>query len=402
MDGDTARPAAAMAGFPPEKATRVTGDNWYLNPWMRWVFLNRSKLIRSAPVWRGDGPVAPLPGGGTGLSALRVAGRDGAPTSLDALAVDCDLDAFVVVHRGRIVHERWIHMRPHDLHATASVSKAVLGLLAGVLSSRGELDLARRADAVVPEMTGSAMGDATLQQLLDMQGAMVRPAMGDRPGMVGGQDGGAYEILGLMPRAASTPADFYSWVLAKPRFGAPGERFYYDNGQVEAVAWAIRRATGTPIAELVGELLWAPMGAERDAWYACDETGAEMAAGGLAATLRDLARLGETMRRGGASNGRQVVPEAFVADTLRGGDRAMFAASDFGPRMPGASYRNFWWIAHDPFDGFHAIGRYGQRIYVAPRAELVVAHVGSMEGPPPHPNDAVLGRAWRAVAEELS
>jgi CubicO group peptidase (beta-lactamase class C family) len=394
--------AAAMAGFPPSPASRVTPDNWFRNPWLRWGFLHRSALVRTAPVWRGDGAVSTIPRGDADLGSLPVTGRDGAPSTLDALASDCDLDALLVLHHGRIVHERWIHMRPHDLHTTASVSKSVLALVAGILAAQGALELGRAVAHYVPELHGAAMGDATLQQLLDMQAAIVRPPMADRPGQVGGQDGGVYEILGLMPRAPGAPADFYAWMLAKPRHGTPGGQFYYDNGQVEAVAWAIRRATGTTIAELVGELLWAPLGCERDAFYSVDETGAEMASGGLSATLRDLARIGETMRAGGAWNGRQVVPEAFVADTLRGGDASMFARSDFGPRMPGASYRNFWWLSHDAYDGFLAVGRYGQRIYVAPRAALTIVHFGSMEGPPPHPNDAALGRAYREIAGALS
>lgn len=392
----------AMAGFPPSPASRVGIDNWYRNPWLRWGFLNRSALVRSTPVWRGDGPVSVLEAGAGDLGTLEVEGADGAPTTLDALARDCELDALLVLHRGRIVHQRWLHMRPHQQHTTASVSKSVLALVAGILAARGELDLARPAGDYVAELAPSAMGDATLQQLLDMQAAIVRPPMTDRPGAVGAQDGGVYEILGLLPRAPGAPSDFCAWMLAKPRHGSPGAQFYYDNGQVEAVAWAMRRATGTPIADLVSELLWAPLGCERDAYYACDETGAEMASGGLSATLRDLARLGELMRAGGAVGTRQVVPEAFVADTLRGGDVAMFARSDFGARMPGASYRNFWWLSHDDFDGFLAVGRYGQRIYVAPRAEVTVVHFGSMPGPPPHPLDPVLGRAYRRIARVLS
>jgi len=394
--------AVAMDGFPPAPASRVGPDNWYRNPWLRWGFLNRSKLVKGTPVWRGAGPVSVLPRAEGGLGALEVEGADGAATTLDALAAACGLDAMLVLHRGRIVHERWLHMRPEQHHTTASVSKSVLALVAGILAARGELDLARTAGDYVPEMASSAMGDATLQQLLDMQAAIVRPPMATRPGAIGGQDGGVYEILGLMPREPGSPSDFYEWLLAKPRHGTPGSRFYYDNGQVEALAWAIRRATGTPIADLVSELLWAPIGAERDAWYACDETGGEMASGGLSTTLGDLARLGELMRAGGAAGSRQVVPEAFVADTVRGGDAEMFARSDFGARMPGASYRNFWWISHDAFGGFLAVGRYGQRIYVAPGAELTLVHFGSMEGPPPHPLDPLLGRAYRRIAQALS
>ena len=74
----------------------------------------------------------------------------------------------------------------------------------------------------------------------------------------------------------------------------------------------VRGATGRSLAEYLREKLWDPLGAEADAFWVVDSTGAEMAGGGLNAVLRDYARLGELHRNGGRWNGRQLVSEAWV------------------------------------------------------------------------------------------
>ena len=75
-----------------------------------------------------------------------------------------------------------------------------------------------------------------------------------------------------------------------------------------------------------------------------DSVGAESGGGGLATTLRDLARFGEAMRCDGAFNGQQIVPAAVVADIRRGADPAHFANAGY-TTLPGWSYRNMWWVA---------------------------------------------------------
>ena len=294
-------------------------------------------------------------------------------------------------------------MQPHTQHNTASVSKSYMAVLAGILQGQGTIDFGRQAQHYVPEMRGSAMGDATLQQLLDMQAGIQRPVMSGRAGAVGQQDGGVYEILGLLPRQPQAAADFYEFVLRKERSGTHGGQFYYDNGTVEALAWVVRRATGRAIADLYSELLFAPLGAQRDAYITVDRLGAEFTSGGLATTLRDMARFGEMLRLEGHWNGRQIVPASFIADTRRGGDRALFAASPRHAVMPTGSYRNCFFHMHDDVEGFCASGRYGQRIYISPRAELVVAQFSSAGGaPPPHPFDAPTARLQHALATHFA
>ncbi|MET4576254.1 serine hydrolase domain-containing protein [Ottowia thiooxydans] len=396
--------AAVMQGFPPAPEARISAQNWHEPAFLRWSLMNRSMQVPSVQIWRGDGPTSPLPEVPQELDALPVPGLDGTSAPLQQVLASLEVDAFLVLHRGRIVYERYFHnMLPRTLHGTASVSKSFMAVLCGILQGQKVLDFGAEAQYYVPELRGTAMGDASLQQLLDMQAGIQRSLIAGRDTSMGQQDGGVYEILGLLPLQPDSAADFYEFVLRKPPAGQHGRQFYYDNGTVEALAWVVRRATGRAIADLYSEYIFAPLGAQRDAFITVDRLGAEFTAGGLATTLRDMARFGEMLRHNGYWNGRQIVPEAFVADTRRGGDRALFAASPRHALMPTGSYRNCFFNMHDDMQGYTASGRYGQRIYVSPRAELVVAQFSSAGGaPPPHPFDGPTVLLQHALAAHFA
>ncbi len=402
MNSNEAQGNTVMQGFPPRPQDRIGPTNWFNQPFLRWSLMNRSVMVPTVSVWRGDGPVSALPALPKALDDLPVTGLDGQPTTLLNLLPSLEIDGFMVLHRGQVVYERYFHgMQAHTVHGSASVSKSFLGVLAGILADRGVIDLNRTAEFYVPEMKGSAMGDATLRQLMDMLGGIVRPSLDGRTSDLGSQDGGVYELIGLMPKSANSPADFYEFILRKPPAGKHGEAFYYDNGQPEAVAWAIRRATGRSIADLMSELIFAPLGMARDGFYSVDQSGAEFTSGGLALTLGDMARFAEMLRCEGRWNGRQIVPAAFIADVRAGGDPKLFAPSRFAQVMPGGSYRSFFWNTHDDVGGYMAIGRYGQRAYVSPRAELVIAQFSSVAGPPPHPFDKPVVQLQRDLAHHF-
>lgn len=403
MDVPSAAPCIrAMDGFPPRPETRITTDNWFEQPWLRWSMLNRSRMMPSATVWRGDGPVWQLPSAKQALEELRVAWSDAETIGLVAALERMDSDGFLVMHRGRVVFETYLHgMRPEQRHMLASVSKSFVGLLAGILAGQGVVDLGRNAESYVPEMAGTVMGPATLQQLLDMTSGVGRLQLAHRDPAIGSRDGGMYEVLGLLPQVPGLPDNLYDLVLSKPRAAAPGAAYLYDNSVTEAAAWVLKRATGLDLAEMLSTLLWSRIGAERDAFYSADRHGTENASGGLAVTLRDLARFGEMLRCDGSANGVQVVPPAFLEDTRRGGDRALFAAGEDAANLPGGSYRNCFWIEHDQHQSYGCIGRYGQRVVVVPPAELVIVQLSSNAAPPPDPFAVPRRRLYQTLIEHF-
>lgn len=62
-------------------------------------------------------------------------------------------------------------------------------------------------------------------------------------------------------------------------------------------------------------------------------------------------------------------------DVHRDDHPAKFPKAD--PGEPDYSYRSQWWVLLDEFGGFAASGIHGQRLYVAPKAEMVIARFAS-------------------------
>jgi CubicO group peptidase (beta-lactamase class C family) len=99
-------------------------------------------------------------------------------------------------------------------------------------------------------------------------------------------------------------------------------------------------------------------------------------------------------------NGQQIVPAAVVADITKGGDRAKFAPAGY-KTLPGWSYRNMWWVSHNPHGAFTARGIHGQGIYVDPAAEMVIARFASHPLAANANYDATSLPAYDAVAKHL-
>jgi CubicO group peptidase (beta-lactamase class C family) len=104
------------------------------------------------------------------LEGLRVRGIDGEALTLRQALEATNTDGLVVLHKGVIVLEDYANgMTARSPHILMSVSKSMLGLLAGILADRGVLDLSRLVTDIVPEVKATAWAGATVGQLLDMR-----------------------------------------------------------------------------------------------------------------------------------------------------------------------------------------------------------------------------------------
>jgi CubicO group peptidase (beta-lactamase class C family) len=132
-----------------------------------------------------------------------------------------------------------------------------------------------------------------------------------------------------------------------------------------------------------------------------DPAGTEVAFAGISASTRDMARIGQMLLERGCVGGEQIVPAEVVDDLIRGGDVRAFEAAGMAERK-GWSYRSQWWVNPNAPRSFGATGAFGQRLYVFPDAEMVVAIFGSH----PQPNAALLDpfhrRAFAALIARLA
>ncbi|TFZ03674.1 serine hydrolase domain-containing protein [Ramlibacter humi] len=382
LDGRASDPAVLgwMEGTPPPPGKRVQfGVQPTLGfPQIRWSLCHMRELVPTVNVWRGDGGAREFPKAlrTSDVEALRFQDMDGRARGWEESLHDTYTDGIVVLHRGRIVYERYLGiLQPHLPHSCFSITKSYACTLAAALVHEGVLDETRTIPHWLPEMRGTAYGNATLRQVMDMQiGVKYSEAYADKSA-----DIWAYSRAGsLLPRPAgySGPGNFYEYLVTLQPEGAHGEAFAYKTVNTEVLCWVMKRATGVPFARMLSERLWSPLGCEQDAYITVDSIGVPMGGGGLSASLRDLARFGELMRRGGEWHGRQLLPQAVVDDVQRGSDPAKFAKAGYS-LLAGYSYRSMWWVSHNELDAFEGRGIHGQRLYVAPGAEMVVARFGS-------------------------
>jgi CubicO group peptidase (beta-lactamase class C family) len=381
-DATASDPAALgwMQGSPPpaDKVVRYADLSMYRFPQIRWSFANFRQLAPSRSIWRGDGRPAELPralrGDIDGVT-FQPSGSEGTMTWQESLAANYT-DAILVLHKGRIVYERYFGvMTPHTQHMAMSVTKSFFGTLGAMLVEEGRLDPDALVPQYIPELKDTAFGDATVRQVLDMTtGVRYSEKYSDPDAEIW-----AHVRAGSVfprPPGYDGPQSFYEFLQTLQKEGEHGRAFAYKTVNTDVLGWLIRRATGRPVGDLLSERIWRKLGAEEDGYILVDTVGNEFAGGGLNVTLRDLARFGEAMRLDGRFNGQQIVPKAVVEDIRRGGDRRHFAQAGYAT-LPGWSYRNQWWVSHNEHGAYSARGIHGQTIYIDPKAEMVIARFAS-------------------------
>ena len=396
-----------MQGTPPGPDRRISfaEDKFLAFPQIRWSLSHMRELVPTVNVWRGDATASDLgsvSGADQGaIDALRFTDMQGRERKWIESLPDTYTDGIVVLHRGKRVYERYCGvLEPHVPHSCFSITKSYACTLAASLVHEGVLDDARTIPHYLPEMAGTAYADATLRQVMDMQiGVAYSELYSDPKAHIWDYS----RAGGLRPRPAGYqgPESFYAYLQTLKPEGAHGEAFAYKTVNTELLCWVMKRVTGQGLADMLSERLWRKLGCEQDGYLSVDSIGVPMGGGGLCASLRDMARFGELMRREGEWNGEQLVPAVVVADTRRGADPAKFAKAGY-TLLPGYSYRNMWWVTHNEHDAFEGRGIHGQRLYIAPRAEMVVARFASHPVAASAANDPVTLPALLALGRMLA
>ncbi len=366
-------------------------SNWRTAPYSSWAFQNVSEIVPSAIIAGNQKPESPpLPLGR--FASLGVKGADGADIPLPAFLAVSHTHSFVVMRDSAIIAE-WHAptcdpLRPHLIF---SISKSITGILAGILISKGSITETDIISKYVPETLGSAYGDATLRNLLDMEVALDFDE--NYLDKTGGFD--RYRrATGWNPQDPALPhSDLKSFLCTIKKSNAEhGITHAYRSPNTDMAGIVLERAAGKRIPELISALIWKPMGAHSDGHITVDKIGTSRTAGGISVTPRDLARFGDMVWL----HGNGIVGQSWIDDLWTGGSREAWRIGDQADHFPQGSYRSFWY--ETGMGELAAIGIHGQWIWIDPKTNTVIIKQSSATLPTdPQMDDAIVAM-MRAIS----
>jgi CubicO group peptidase (beta-lactamase class C family) len=286
---------------------------------------------------------------------------------LDALIADERLAgpgmrALLVVHRGRIVAERY---GAGFTAATPllgwSMTKTVLAGVIGTLVQEGRLSLVQRA--FWPP--GDGRDHITVADLMAMSSGL--------------HFNEEYAVVSDVTRMLYLEPDMAAFAHDQPLEHPVGESWSYSSGTALILSRIAQDASGAPAASFARSRLFAPLGMST-ATIEADEHGTLVGSSYMYASARDWARYGQFLMQGGQWHGAQLLPPGYVAGMVMpvaasqgqyGHGLVWLWGSD--PTTPGVDPDRAFGI---PSDVFWLSGHDGQHIAVIPSRELVVVRLG--------------------------
>jgi CubicO group peptidase (beta-lactamase class C family) len=309
------------------------------------------------------------PAGGSSVPPVRtvevVEGGRLVRRDLEQFLSASDTTAFLVLRGDTLLYEGYFNGAGHDsVQTSMSVAKSVLSVLVGIAVGEGRIGSVD--DPITRYVPDLAVRDrrfekVTLRHLLTMRSGLRY----EESGGPWGDDTATYyapDLRSLALRETEVVEE-------------PGRRFHYNNFNPLLVGLALERATETPVASYLEAKLWRPLGMEADGSWSLDSrvSGFEKMESGLNARAVDFAKLGLLYARGGAWQGRQLVPLAWVQEST--------VVPTGGGLIPAPRYGYFWWLQDDRSPpALFARGKYGQHIYVVPKDDLILVRLGTDAG----------------------
>ena len=285
--------------------------------------------------------------------------------------------AFLVIQNDSIQYEEyWDTYTEHSITSSFSMAKSFVSILVGCAIDEGKIKSVDQAIGdFIPQYNEGENKKVTIKHLLNMSSGInfdedyINPL--------------AYPARGLYGD------DITKLTLSYKPTSEPGKKFEYLSGNTELLAFVLEKATGKKLSDYASEKLWKPMGASSNALWSLDhENGTEKAYCCINTNARDFARFGKLYLDSGRWNGKQLVNEQYVLNSIVPAD----LTNKEGNKIDHYGY-SWWLINYKGHQIFYARGILGQYVISIPDKNLVIVRLGhkrSKEKMGEHPKDVYL------------
>lgn len=270
------------------------------------------------------------------------------------------LRGILVSQDGEIVLERYTNGAAADRPTNIkSASKSVLSVLVGIAIAEGHI---RGVDQPISDFFPAYFARR------DVDPVKRQITVGNLLSMQSGLESTSFNEYG----AWVSSSNWVNAALEQPVVDQPGGRMLYSTGSTHLLSAILTRATGRSTWQYANEKLGEPLGFRIRPWQR-DPQGIYFGGNDMYLTPRQMLRFGQMWLDEGLVGDRQVVPAAWVRESVR-----QRTSSPWN----GHGYGLGWWTRTSGGHAVHfAWGYGGQYVFVVPDLRMVAVFTSQADGP---------------------
>lgn len=271
-----------------------------------------------------------------------------------------ELHSFMFLRHGKVIAEGWWNpYRPDLKHTMYSTSKSFTSTAAGFAVSEKLLSVDDKVISFFPDQLPDSvspyLADLRVKDLLSM-------SVGQEPD----------PTFTVVTRDSNWVKSFFALPIVKK----PGTEFLYNTLATYMVSAIVQKVSGQKVMDYLKPRLLDPLAIEGIDWEV-DPMGINVGGWGLRVKTEDMAKLGQLYLQKGKWNGKQILPEAWIAEATTA------TMKDSAPDLADAKKSSSDWAQGYGYqfwrcrnNAFRADGAYGQYIIMMPEQDAVVVITG--------------------------